>query len=317
MTAGRSGEFAWIERHFAHLAAEGADRLRDDAALLNLPGRTIVTQDTIVEGIHFFADDPPRTVAAKAIAVNVSDIVAKGGSPWGMMLALGVPDRWTDDDMAGLASSFLDEHRVHGTRMIGGDTTRSPERLTITVTMFGRPHGRYVSRGGARAGDLVALCGPVGDATLGLKLRLGELPIGPGADALIARQALPVINRVAAGAVARFATASMDVSDGLVGDLAKLCATSGVRAVIDLADLPLSPAARSYLGGRTDLLPAMATGGDDYVVVMTLDPHDAAALHALEGVDATMIGRVTEGEGVGVTLGGVPVEFERMSYTHD
>ena len=304
MTARRSGEFAWIAKHFAPLAGEGAFALADDAALWRPAGPTVLTQDTIVEGVHFFGDDPSEDVARKAVRVNVSDVVAKGALPEALLLSLGVPDRWRDEDVARFADGLGDDLRRYGLSLLGGDTTRSPERLSITVTMLGQPLGRYVGRGGAKEGDLVFVCGPVGDATLGLRLR-GTA----GAEPFERRQRVPDVRTDAARLVADHATAAMDVSDGLVGDLGKLCAASGVRAEIDLAAMPLSADARKRGVSREERI-AMATGGDDYVVLMTASPD-----HPPPGLEP--IGRIVAGKGVGVFLDGVPVEIARPSFTHD
>ena len=322
MRAKRSGEFSWIAKHFAPLSGLGADGLSDDAALVDL-GRTIVTQDTIVEGVHFLSDDTPFDVAMKAVGVNASDIVAKGGTPVAMTVGLGVPDRWGDADVAAFAEGLAEycdptmalTNRVPQIALLGGDTTRSPERLFVSLAMFGRPGARYVSRSGACVGDLVAVCGPIGAAVLGLKGRLGELADVP--DDLLHAYAAPAPNFATASAVANYASAAMDVSDGLVGDLAKLCAASGIGAAIDLADMPVPASAKPFVDGDRDLLVEMAIGGDDYVVLMTLAAKDRAALLAMDGVDAAVIGHVVRGEGVSVSLDGVPLEIERASYSHD
>ena len=300
MKRARSGEFAWIAQYFAPLAGEGAFGLRDDAALLETDGPLVLTQDTIVEGIHFFPDDPPGDVARKAVRVNVSDIVAKGALPRAMLLSLGVPDRWGDADVAAFASGLGEDLRSYGITLLGGDTMRSPERLTASVAMVGRSIASHVTRLGARAGDAIFVCGPVGDATLGLR-RAGIV--------FERRQRVPEVRTEPARLVADHATAAMDVSDGLVGDLAKLCAASGMRGEIDLARVPLSAEAAALHPSREELI-AMATGGDDYVVLMTAPPDRAPP-----GLEP--IGRISAGEGVGVTLDGVPVQIASASYTHD
>lgn len=313
----RSGEFAWIARHFEPLAAQD---LRDDAVMADL-GRAIVTQDTIVEGVHFLPDDVAGDVALKAIGVNASDIVAKGGTPFAMTVGLGVPDRWRDADVAAFAEGLAEycdatlalTNRYPQIALLGGDTTASPERLFVSVTMFGRPGERYVSRAGARLGDLIVVCGPIGRGVLGLRGRLGELD---AADDLLRHYAAPVPLFKAAAAVAAHATAAMDVSDGLVGDLAKLCAASRVRGIVDLSDVPVPASARSLLDADPGLLIDMATGGDDYVVLMTVPAASRAAVMAME-VDAAVIGHVVAGEGVGVSVDGVPLEIDRASYSHD
>ena len=322
MTEKRSGEFSWIAKHFAPLAGAGSFGLRDDAALLRADGPLVVTQDTIVEGVHFFADDAPRDVALKAIGVNASDIVAKGSTPIGFTLGLGVPDRWRDADVADFADGLLEyadsTHAITNGYpvivLLGGDTTRSPGGLFVSVTMFGRPGERYVSREGARPGDTIVVCGTIGDGYLGLLMRRGD--VAP-ADGPLERYLRPAPAFQVAPVVASKASAAMDVSDGLVGDLAKLAAASGVRCEIDLGEVPLSVDGRAYVDGDRDRFPALATGGDDYVVLMTVPAANMKAVRTALGTRASTIGHVFEGEGIGVSLDGVPLNLGATSYTHD
>ena len=302
VTAERSGEFDWIARHFAPLAGEGSFGLRDDAATFEATGRVVLTQDTIVEGIHFFLDDPPEDVARKAVRVNVSDIVAKGATPRALLLSLGVPDRWMDEDVAAFAAGLGSDLERYGITLLGGDTVRSPERLTVTITMLG--DGAHVTRMGAKPGDVLCVSGPIGDATLGLApSRHGRCARAAAAPA----RSRSICKRCEI--VARIAHASMDVSDGLIGDAEKLCAASGVGATIELSRMPVSEEAAALGLTAADLV-AMATGGDDYVVLCAVPPGATpSGFHD--------IGRIVEGEGVGVTLDGVPVEIGSASYTHD
>lgn len=303
MSTKRSGEFSWIAEHFAPLAGEGSFGLRDDAALLQTDGPIVLTQDTIVEGIHFLPDDPPGTVAGKALRVNVSDVVAKGARPDAVLLSLGVPERWGNGHVADFAAGLGADLERYRLRLVGGDTTASPDRLFVTVTMTGRPIRAHVSRLGARPGDAICLLGPVGDGSAGLH----EAREGRAGD-LADRYRLPPVDLGAAELVATHASAAMDVSDGLIGDLEKLCAASGVRGEVALERLPVSPEVRAWMqrSGRT--LIDLATGGDDYVVLMTT---------AQPPPNAAVIGRITQGKDVGVSLDGVPVTIGRASYIHD
>ncbi|MEM1317980.1 MAG: thiamine-phosphate kinase [Pseudomonadota bacterium] len=325
----RSGEFDWIARHFAPLVKEGSFGLLDDAAVWmpDVGCSVAVTADTIVEGIHFFTDDAPDLIAQKAVRVNASDLSAKGVASQAMMLSLGVPDRWNDDDVERFACGLRDDLTSSGIVLLGGDTTRSPERLTIAVTMFGSCNlDRYISRLGAKPGEFVSVCGLIGDAVLGLKIRTGELKAsGRDSDALTRRQAVPPETWRTAPIVGQGASAAMDVSDGLIGDLAKLCNASGVSADIDLADMPISDAAkRTVKCGDPSILTAMATGGDDYVILLTAPQDRKADLIAAAKAckaELTIIGSIqASGSGgesaVRVSHRGVPVEVAEASYQH-
>ena len=168
----RSGEFSWIEKYFAPLTGAEGFGLRDDAAFLDLgsDAKIAVTQDTILEGVHFLPKNSPSDVARKAMRVNISDLIAKGCKPTWYSLSLGVPDRWTDEDVASFAQGLSLDQKEYGTVLTGGDTYRSPERLCVSITAIGEPviSGRYVSRLTAKVGDSLFVSGTIGDAALGL-----------------------------------------------------------------------------------------------------------------------------------------------------
>ena len=174
----RSGEFDWIATYLAPLAAKNSFGLRDDAALLDVPdGQSlIVTQDAIAEGIHFLPNDPLDLVARKALRVNISDIVAKGARPLAYSMALGVPDAWQDSDMRLFAEGLAADQAAYGLGLTGGDTFRSPERLSVSVTMFTLIGEKaYRSRLGAKPGDLIFVTGTIGNAAFGLQVATGKL----------------------------------------------------------------------------------------------------------------------------------------------
>jgi thiamine-monophosphate kinase len=301
------GEFELIERYFAAVGAQRADvvlGVGDDAALLQVPpGRELVAcTDTLVNGRHFPDGFDATDIGWRALAVNLSDLAAMGAEPAWATLALTLPaldEDWLDGFVAGFAALAT----LHGVALVGGDTTRGP--LTITVQALGSvPAGRAIRRRGARPGDLVYVTGWPGDAAAGLALLQGRLG-GGGADRaaleLKFRRPEP---RVGFGTQLRgIASACIDVSDGLAGDLGRLVAASGVGAVVRAAELPLSRALFA-LAGEARARDFALGGGDDYELLFTVPPAARAALAQLSaGAGAPAchcIGEIISGRGVRV-----------------
>src|SRR4051794_22758949 len=239
----RPSEDELIARFFAPLASEGGLGLKDDAALLRpAAGHDLVlTVDALVAGVHFFPDDPPDAIAAKALGVNISDLAAKGASPAGFLLALALPDDWSEAWLAAFAEGLGEAARAFACPLLGGDTVRANGPLSLSVTAVGQtPAGRMVRRTAARDGDRLCVTGRIGDAALGLGLRRGEgapwaASLGETERAFLLDRYLRPRPRLAlAPALRDHARAAMDVSDGLAGDLAKMMRASGVSAVVDL-----------------------------------------------------------------------------------
>jgi thiamine-monophosphate kinase len=271
----------------------------DDGALIAAPreGLLVFALDTIVEGAHFPAGFDARFVGHRALAVNLSDLAAMGAEPAWALLGLtlpGVDEPWLSGFSAGLDTLA----RRHGVALVGGDTTRGP--LTVSVALAGTvPEGFALRRSGARAGDDLWVSGTPGDAAAGLAILEGRLPAqGRAREALLARFQLPQA-RVALGVALRgIATACIDVSDGLAGDLAKLCASSGVGADVESRELPLSAGLCSVATPDARLGYALG-GGDDYELLFTAAPADRARLAALDaGVVLKRIGAISEAPGV-------------------
>lgn len=305
----RPGEFELIARYFAPIAGPAGLGLRDDAGLLR-PARgyeLVVTADALVAGVHFFADDPPASIARKALAVNLSDLAAKGAKPEGFILTLALPKGWSEAWLADFTKGLAAMAEEGACPLVGGDTVSTPGPLTLSVTAFGSvPAGRMVLRSGARPGDLVLVSGTIGDGALGLKVHGPDKPawvakLGEAERAHLADRYLHPRPRLGlAPALQLHASAAMDVSDGLVGDLAKLLAASGVGAEIDLAAVPLSEAARTAVMADPALSELAWTGGDDYEILLTALQGEYPALAAaadLAGVALTRIGRVTSEAG--------------------
>jgi thiamine-monophosphate kinase len=324
-----SGEDALIARYFKPLASDpGALGLDDDAAVLKPQGEDIVvTTDAVVEGVHFLSSDPPDTIARKALRVNLSDLAAKGASPAGFVMTLAlrsVEDRW----LVAFARGLGEDAKAFNCPLLGGDTVSTPGPLTVSITAFGRaPSGKMVHRSGARPGDRVMVTGTIGDAALGLQiLKGGAVAQALSQDAaaqemLVARYRIPQPRNALAMALRTHASAAMDVSDGLAGDLAKLCAASGVSALIDLPSIPKSEPAAALLGDGVATVEMLVSGGDDYEILCTVAEARCPALAAdarRAGVALTSIGTVTQGTLAPQFLDaqGSEIALEHLSYSH-
>jgi len=306
----RPGEFELIARYFAPIAGPGGLDLIDDAGLLR-PGRgyeLVVTVDALVAGVHFFPDDPPEAIGWKALAVNLSDLAAKGAKPEGFVLTLALPRSWTEAWLSGFVAGLARMAENAGCPLIGGDTVSTSGPLTLSITAFGTvPAGRMVKRSGAKPGDVVLVSGTIGDGALGLKVHGPDKPewvaaLGAEDRAFLSdRYRYPQPRHVLAEALQRHASAAMDVSDGLVGDLAKLLKASGTGAEIDLDAVPLSPAARAAVMADPALAELAWTGGDDYEILCTASEGEYPALIAAAKeamLPLTPIGRITTEAGV-------------------
>ncbi|PXW66559.1 thiamine-phosphate kinase [Methylobacterium sp. B4] len=322
----RAGEEALIARYFAPLAGPGAEGLRDDAASLTpTPGHDlVVTADAIVAGVHYFPDDPPGSIAVKALGVNLSDLAAKGASPRGFLLTLALPDDWTEDWLAAFAEGLGGASRAHGCPLLGGDTVRSGGPALIGVTAFGEvPAGAMLRRQAARAGDRLCVSGSIGDAALGLALHLTPDPaLDPvHGGALRERYLHPRPRLALVPALRRHARAAMDVSDGLAGDLAKMFAGTGLTARVEAGAVPLSQAARAAVTLAPERLATALTGGDDYEILCAVAPEHLPAFIAearAAGVPAAEIGSVEAGDDPPLFLDGegCAMDFARTSFSH-
>lgn len=324
----RIGEFDLIARYLRPLADDpAAFGLTDDAAALTPQAGfdLVLTKDMVAAGIHFFPDDPAASIARKALRVNLSDLAAKGSEPVGYLLGLALPSDWTEAWMSEFSAALAEDQARYGISLLGGDTVRAPSGLVLSITAIGRvPTGRMVRRDGARVGDAIVVSGTLGDAALGLRLRLGTIdasPAGQGTAHLLDRYLHPQPRLGIAAAVQRHATASLDISDGLMGDLAHITGMSGVSAIVESPALPLSDPARALVASDPSALISVLTGGDDYEILATVptDRLDAYRTEALAaGVPVTVIGRIVEGSDAPVAIGqdGNPIRLGRASHDH-
>ncbi len=321
-----------IAAFFAPLAGEGGLRLRDDAALLQPPpGRDLVlTKDLLVAGVHFFSDDPPSAIARKALRVNLSDLAAKGAEPIGFLLGLALPADWTAEWLAPFAEGLGDDAATYRCPLLGGDTVKTPGPLTISVTAIGAVSARkMIPRDGVRAGDCIYATGTIGDAALGLKLRLGATAdqdwIGALSDAdsrfLAERYLLPQPRLALREALAANVHAAMDISDGFAGDLGKMLGLVGMTARIELRRIPLSRAARRALETAPRLVETICAGGDDYELLCAAPPAKAAVFEvgaASAGVQVSRVATVSPGKAPPVFIGadGAPIKMTEKSFQH-
>jgi thiamine-monophosphate kinase len=316
-------EFELIERFFARLGAARADvvlGVGDDAALLEVPGgaELVASVDTMVAGRHFLEGADPRSIGHRALAVNLSDMAAMGATPAWATLAITLPSAdagWLE----GFAAGFAALAERHGVALVGGNTTAGP--LNVTVQILGHvPRGTALRRGGGGAGDILAVTGTLGDAAAGLALATGSLRASDEAAAreLAARFEYPT-PRVEFGAAARgIASAAMDLSDGLAGDLPKLAAASGLGARIALERLPLSRALESSTDAERARACALG-GGEDYELLVAVAPRrfeELAAAARRLNLTLTAIGELRRENALEWTLHGRQLEPQVRGFDH-
>lgn len=318
-----------IARYFAPLAGPEGLGLADDAALLTPPPGCdlVLTTDALVAGTHFFAEDPPDSIAAKALGVNLSDLAAKGAEPLGFLLSLALPPGWTEKFLGDFSAGLGKAARESGARLLGGDTVRTSGPLTLSITALGAvPSGTMVRRSGARLGDLIYVSGTIGDAALGLALRRAQLereppPLGAAeADIaeLIDRYLRPRPRLALTEALRQNASAAMDVSDGLIGDLRAMMRASGASARVDLRKIPLSRPARAALAADPAALDSLLTGGDDYEILCAVPPAKAERFETQARAAQVAVARIGE---VAVKelfrdADGAPRRFARDRFSH-
>ena len=294
-----------------HPAARG---LLDDAAVL---GDLVLTHDMIVEGVHFLSGDPPADVAWKLLAVNLSDLAAKGARPSGVLMgySLAGDEAWDAAFAEGLEQAL----RAFATPLLGGDTVSVPpgSPRALGLTAIGRAQGPVPSRAGAAAGDSLWVTGTIGDAGAGLRAALGEVPADP---TLLARYRRPEPRLEAGRLLAPLVSAMMDVSDGLLIDAARLAEASGLAVTVDLAEIPLSDVYRAACGDTTRARIDASIGGDDYELLFAAPARRADAIRAVGvglALPMTAIGTLAAGSGIALTDAGAAVALpERLGWQH-
>lgn len=326
--AAATGEFGRIARLLKPLAMpEGLD-LTDDAAVLTVPPgmQLVVTTDAMVAGVHFLPGEAPGDIAAKLLRVNLSDLAAMAAEPFGYSLVTALPRDLDESWLASFAAGLVADQQRYGIGLLGGDSVATSGPITLTISALGLvPHGQALRRSGARAGDLVAVTGCIGDGALGLRVAIGALAVAePDRAYLLDRLRRPEPRLALATALRRHARAGIDISDGLAADLGHVGEASGVRLVIEAARVPLSGPVRRLVANEPALLEAVLTGGDDYELGLAVPPEAFPVLQQAgqaAGIPVAAIGRVVpagaEGAGAQV-LGadGVPLALRRPGWAH-
>ena len=315
-----SSEFDLIARHFTRPARNAVLGVGDDCALVSVShGMDLaVSTDTLVSGTHFFPDVDPETLGHKALAVNLSDMAAMGAMPYWSTLALTMPEV-NDEWLAKFSKGFFDLAEEFNVSLIGGDTTRGP--LSLTVTIMGEvPAGAALRRSGARVGNDIWVSGNLGDAALAVAHRKGRIKLTEGDYMEVAMRLYEPTPRVSLGQALRgLATSAIDISDGLLGDLAHICALSKVGAVVEGDRLPVSETGAKYVDSRAGLT-AVVAGGDDYELCFTAP---AGARDSIEdlvnmlGVPLSRIGEIRAGRGVSlVAADGRAISVDAEGFDH-
>jgi len=315
-------EFELIKHFFTEQTVKRKDVLLgigDDCAVVASTEKQniVVTTDTLVAGVHFPLDTPARAIGHKAVAVNLSDIAAMGAKPSWLSLAITMPDVndvWLGEFCAGV----FDLCEYYNVELIGGDTTQGP--LSITITAQGlTPENNYLSRAGAKTGDWLYVTGDIGDAALALQQIKQEVSVESEFIEAIRKKLDYPKPRVLAGQTLReYASAAIDISDGLIVDLEHICQASNVGANIVLDAIPLSNIMRDSLL-LEDAINLALTGGDDYELLFTVSEDnkvgmETALSHA--GTPVTCIGQINASQTISTTLNNKPVPIAHAGFEH-
>lgn len=315
-------EFELIKHFFTVQAVKRKDVLLgigDDCAVVASTEKQdiVVTTDTLVAGVHFPLETPPRAIGHKAVAVNLSDIAAMGAKPSWLSLAITLPEvdeSWLADFSAGV----FELCEYYNVQIIGGDTTQGP--LSITITAQGlTPEGKYLSRSGAKAGDWLYVTGELGDAALALQHYKKQVTVSSEyVEKITAKLDYPKPRVLAGQSLRELASAAIDISDGLLSDLGHICKASNVGANIVLDDIPLSDIMNKTLL-FDDAINLALIGGDDYELLFTVSEHnkvgmETALSHA--GTPVTCIGQVNTSKVISTTLNNKPVPIKNTGFEH-
>jgi len=315
-------EFELIRRYFTEQVVKRKDvhlGIGDDCAIVT-PGerqQIAVTTDTLVAGVHFPLDTSARAIGHKSVAVNLSDLAAMGAEPSWISLAITLPEidiNWVDEFCAGV----FELCEFYNVQLIGGDTTQGP--LSITITAQGLiPLNKHISRSGAKAGDWLYVTGEIGGAALALQHIQGKVKVASQYHSEIQKRLdFPKARVLAGQALREYATAAIDLSDGLLADLGHICSASGVGANIVLDNLPISSAVKETLTSENAYDIALQ-GGDDYELLFSVAEDNRVGMEtalANTGNKISCIGQLNGSEKITTTLNNQPVSIQVQSYQH-
>jgi len=327
-------EFDFIEKYLAPLAGSEGLGLKDDAALFSpTDGYDLVlTQDTLVEGVHFPGGHFGADTAERLLLTNLSDLAAKGAAPFGYLLSIAWPKHLTPKQVAkwmrGFSAGLQGVQELYGFSLFGGDSVRTSGPMMVTACLIGQvPTGKMVKRSGAMPGDDIWVTGHIGEGYLGL-LAVQETDTlyehGPSDDALRQWQEAyysPEPRLSCRDFLLEYASACADISDGLLADVKHVADASHASAILNIMDIPISKAAQKWANNNGDLMGRLelARGGDDYELVFTSSASNRAALEALpvETIQLTRIGTITEGVGLTcIGLNGEKLNVDKLGYSH-
>ena len=301
--------------------APAALGLMDDVAVLpSRPGfDLVISEDAMVEGVHFLDGEAADIVARRLLRTNLSDLAAKAAEPFGYTLMTAWPGGRPWSDRQAFIRGLAEDGERFGLTLLGGDTTATPGPLTVSATVFGWvPARAAVLRSGAKVGDALVVCGAIGDGALGLEAALGRLEDPSGVLARHYRLPEPLLGL--REALRDYANAAADVSDGLLADASHIAQASGCRASIELGDAPLSAPTRAWLEAQPDRVLALlrlASAGDDYALVCAASDGGALVRAAsVAGVTAAVVGAFVAGDGLKATCGGAPIEVSELGWRH-
>jgi thiamine-monophosphate kinase len=314
-------EFDWIAALRPLARSAPALGLMDDTAILpSRPGfDLVISEDAMVEGVHFLEGEDAAIVARRLLRTNVSDLAAKSAEPFGYTLMTAWPPTRGWSDREAFVRGLAEDGDTLGVTLLGGDTVSTPGPLTVSATVFGwAPAGRAVRRSGARPGDAMVVLGAIGDGFLGLMAARGEIADPDGELARAYRLPEPALHL--RSALRAHASAAADVSDGLIADALHIAEASGCALVIELDRMPMSPAGEAWLADQPDRAEAMlrlATGGDDYALVCAASDGQALVRAAEEfGTLARIAGRFEVGQGVTVLYRAGALKPAHMGWRH-
>ncbi|QYJ79726.1 thiamine-phosphate kinase [Shewanella acanthi] len=315
-------EFQLIESFFSHRGPSRRDvklSIGDDCALVQpAENKSIaISCDTLVENVHFFPDIPPQALGYKALAVNLSDLASMGAEPAWMTLALTLPEV-NEEWLSGFSEGLFEAAEYYGIALIGGDTTRGPRSISITV--HGQvPQGKALTRHGAKAGDWIYVTGTLGDSALGLDLIRGtQHARAEHKEYLINRHYRPTPRVLAGQSLRSLASSAIDLSDGFISDIGHILKASGVGAVVEVANIPLSQAMKDTLSEEHALGYAL-TGGEDYELLFTVPEAQKGALETAlshSGTKFVRVGQMCAGNQLRLLLNGEPFTPPYHGFEH-